>query len=302
MRLKILIDCGNSFLKWVLICEFYSIKRTYSISGKLETEIFIKRKKERLLSTRLLESLKKISRVCHSRFTTEQLLSCSKVSVSFLNSETINKQIKKELQAIFNKKNIQQVEVKKTKEINLKSGLSTVFSVERNNPQALGRDRWAAMLGLMPNYIDVEFNEKSVLVISSGTATVIDRLKIKKSFRNKCTIEFIHLGGFIIPGERMMNESLSFLDTKLNGSLRLEPRETQDSIFSGVTLVQTMMLSLGRKGQEVYLCGGGSDLIMRGHKKFRRLFNNKINIIHDPWLTFKGLNILADDYFKTPLF
>jgi hypothetical protein len=60
MRLKILIDCGNSFLKWVLICEFYSIKRTYSVSGKLETEIFIKRKKERLLSTSLLESLKKL--------------------------------------------------------------------------------------------------------------------------------------------------------------------------------------------------------------------------------------------------
>tara|TARA_B100001057_G_scaffold434281_1_gene463808 strand:- start:486 stop:1394 length:909 start_codon:yes stop_codon:yes gene_type:complete len=302
MRLKILIDCGNSFLKWVLICEFYSIKRTYSVSGKLETEIFIKRKKERLLSTRLLESLKKISRVCQSRFTTEQLLSCSKVSVSFLNSETINKQIKKELQAIFNKKNMQQVEVKKKKEINLNSGLSTVFSVERNNPQALGRDRWAAMFGLMPNYIDAKFKEKSVLVISSGTATVIDRVKIKKSFKNKCKIEFIHMGGFIIPGERIMNESLSFLDAKLNGTLRLEPKETQDSVFSGVTLVQTMVLSLGRRGQEVYLCGGGSELIMRGHKKFRRLFNNKINIIHDPWLTFKGLNVLADDYFKTPPF
>ena len=302
MHLKILIDCGNTFLKWVLILELHSIKKTYAVSGKLETITFIARKKERLLSNSLVESLKKISKVCQSRLTIEQLLSCSKVSVSFLNSERINKQIKKDLQALFTKKNIQKIEVKKRKEINLNSGLSTVFSVERNNPQALGRDRWAAMLGLMPNYIDAEFKEKSVLIVSSGTATVIDRLKIKKGFSNKCKIEFIHLGGFIIPGERMMNKSLSFLDTKLNGNLKLEPKETQDSIFSGVTLVQTMVLSLGRKGQEVYLCGGGSELIMRGHKKFRRLFNNQINIIHDPWLTFKGLNILADDHFNSPPF
>ena len=56
---------------------------------------------------------------------------------------------------------------------------------------------------------------KSAFILSVGTATVLDKITIKKSERAVHTQEVIHEGGYIIPGFSLMENSLEFLTTQV---------------------------------------------------------------------------------------
>ena len=75
---------------------------------------------------------------------------------------------------------------------------------------------------------------KTVFILSVGTATVLDKITIKKSERAVHTQEVIHEGGYIIPGFSLMERSLEFLTTKLetkNTNLLEFPSSTVESLF-----------------------------------------------------------------------
>lgn len=88
------------------------------------------------------------------------------------------------------------------------------------SPVRLGIDRWAAVVAAW------QIVQKPVLVINAGTAVTIDVIDDKGYF----------LGGSIMPGLRLMQESLAKNTAQLpigQGNVRLFATNTQDAIMTG---------------------------------------------------------------------
>jgi type III pantothenate kinase len=87
-------------------------------------------------------------------------------------------------------------------------------------PERLGADRWAAMIGARAISAD------ACLIVCAGTATTVDWLDAAGKFR----------GGLIIPSVRLMRAALARNTAQLpdaEGEYRDEPRNTTDAIVSG---------------------------------------------------------------------
>ncbi len=91
-----------------------------------------------------------------------------------------------------------------------------------DNPQQLGADRWAALIGART------LAQTPVVVINAGTATTIDALDSSGNF----------LGGMILPGLSLMQQALhggtATLSAFSGGIFAQFPRNTQDGIASGI--------------------------------------------------------------------
>ncbi len=90
------------------------------------------------------------------------------------------------------------------------------------NPHQLGTDRWAAIIAA--HHLDSAGVAK--LVVMAGTALTIDALSASGEF----------LGGTIMPGPRLMRESLNRGTANLPldaGAHHLFPQSTQDAIATG---------------------------------------------------------------------
>lgn len=88
-------------------------------------------------------------------------------------------------------------------------------------PQQLGSDRWAALLGARARTQD------ACLVVSAGTAVTIDALNENGEF----------MGGLILPGRRLMQDSLAAGTHALanaTGKIADFPRNTADAMASGI--------------------------------------------------------------------
>ena len=89
-----------------------------------------------------------------------------------------------------------------------------------DNPQQLGADRWAALIGART------LHEGPCLVIMAGTATTIDALDAQGRFR----------GGLILPGLALMRSALAQNTAGLphaKGRYRALATNTDDAIVSG---------------------------------------------------------------------
>lgn len=89
------------------------------------------------------------------------------------------------------------------------------------NPARLGADRWAALLGA-----HVRFPSEPLVVVSAGTALVVDAL----------SAEGVFLGGMILPGYRLMKSALASNTARLplaEGQFAPFPSETVDAIETG---------------------------------------------------------------------
>ena len=73
-----------------------------------------------------------------------------------------------------------------------------------------------------------------LFILSVGTATVLDKITIKKMKESFTLKKIIHEGGYIIPGFSLMENSLEFLTTKLE-TTKYQPMEfpssTNESVF-----------------------------------------------------------------------
>lgn len=116
-------------------------------------------------------------------------------------------------------------------------------------PTQLGADRWAALIGARACHAG------SCLVVTAGTATTVDVLDAAGHF----------LGGLILPGERLMRESLAGNTAQLSlhdGAFSLRPRNTADAMASGCLLAQVgaiehMFHSLPDADSALCLLNGG---------------------------------------------
>lgn len=148
-----------------------------------------------------------------------------------------------------------------------------------DQPRQLGSDRWAALIGAWARVHD------ACLVVSAGTAVTVDALNAQGEF----------MGGLILPGKRLMLESLDAGTHALEdatGQVTDFPRNTADAINSGLatalaSTVETALqrlVSAGAKSPACILTGGDADWLAR---------QLQIGVIIAPRLVLEGLLVMA---------
>lgn len=126
-------------------------------------------------------------------------------------------------------------------------------------PDRLGSDRWAALIATWHQY------HAPCVVVSAGTALTVDALGVKDG-------QGIFLGGLIVPGLRLMEQSLTSATADINhvnGNLQYFPTNTQDAVHTGALsamagAVNSMLVKLElHAGQKPYciLSGGDAPLL-----------------------------------------
>ncbi|HXF67152.1 MAG TPA: type III pantothenate kinase, partial [Burkholderiales bacterium] len=123
-------------------------------------------------------------------------------------------------------------------------------------PRELGPDRWAALIGAWHLY------RGPCVVVNAGTAMTVDAL----------SGEGVFLGGFIVPGERLMREALARGTAGLGlraGRHAYFPARTADAIASGALnalagAIERMVRHMREAGQAaplLVLSGGDARLL-----------------------------------------
>ncbi len=154
-----------------------------------------------------------------------------------------------------------------------------------DSPEQLGPDRWAALVGAWHRV------HGACLVVSAGTALTVDALNQDGEF----------IGGFILPGKRLMHESLVSGTHALNefsGKVVEFPKNTADGMASGVALsmsssVQAAWQRLASKNVPAPIC-----LVTGGDAEWLANYV-QIGVIIAPRLIMEGLLIMAREAEQT---
>lgn len=144
---------------------------------------------------------------------------------------------------------------------------------EYEQPDALGTDRWAALIAAQAIAHPVSVPQ---LVVMAGTALTIDSL----------TARGVFLGGVIVPGPALMHMALSRGTAQLPdgaGEYRTFPRNTLSAISSGAIeacsgAVQRMYTHLSAQTGEVPYCiaSGGAIHALAPHLPFPVTINDNL--------------------------
>ncbi len=125
-----------------------------------------------------------------------------------------------------------------------------------DTPELLGSDRWCALIGAR------RLHQGPAIVVMAGTAMTVDVLTAEGHF----------LGGIIVPGVSLMQDSLSKGTANLRaltGAFTPFPTRTQDAIHSGIIsaslgAIEQMRRRLKAAGYENIVCfisGGAAALL-----------------------------------------
>lgn len=143
-------------------------------------------------------------------------------------------------------------------------------------PEKLGVDRWLAMLAAH------QLSSTGVCVVDAGSALTIDFV----------TADGQHTGGFIIPGQRLMERALVSDTAKVRFDSIAEPGlspgcSTAEAVAHGILLAQCGAIELALRQAPfdaddavTYICGGGAGAIAP------RL---SVRAVRRPDLVFEGL-------------
>ena len=295
MEIRLLVDSGNSQLKWVILFRKHPGADLLATNDKVDVKDVLSKHKEWYLKKLILKSLQKLRKNFADNTKLAQMREVANVSIASVAPNALNKVVAHELARIFPQRNIRFVCTEDHHEIITGSNHKLVFKINRENPQSLGVDRWLAMIGLR-EYLEKK-KIKTVFILSVGTATVLDKITVKKSENAIHTQEIIHEGGYIIPGFSFMENSLKFLTTQVE-TKRYKPLEfpssTDESVLSGIYVVQAAISFITKSTNPVFLYGGNLDKFLAAWSLTKKLMQKDSNIIVDPWLVFKGLNQLAN--------
>lgn len=154
-------------------------------------------------------------------------------------------------------------------------------------PRRLGVDRWVAMIGARDVY------RKAVCVVDAGTAVTIDALD--RTGR--------HLGGQILPGLRLMMESLAE-DTSDLPAVRRTPANrkgdapdfatsTANAIFRGS--LGAVCGAIERAVRRMKMEGHRPQVVLTGGDASRILAEVDVDAEHRPHLVLEGLAVIARD-------
>ncbi|WP_148861583.1 type III pantothenate kinase [Marinobacter fonticola] len=128
------------------------------------------------------------------------------------------------------------------------------------NPETMGADRWHALVGAWREV------GRRLLVVDAGSALTIDSLDDKGA----------HLGGYILPGHRLMRESLESKTARVSFgktlSLDISPGATTDACVrnglswlwsSVIDRLERMRDEMGIDEDAVFLTGGDAPGLMQ---------------------------------------
>jgi type III pantothenate kinase len=148
-------------------------------------------------------------------------------------------------------------------------------------PRRLGVDRWAAMIGARSEF------RSALCIIDAGTAMTIDVLD--RAGR--------HLGGQIIPGIRMMDESLRSATSDISPATRrmrdpqaapgIFGKNTDDAIAFGC--LTAACGAIERAAKQLRASGLRPKIVLTGGDASRILNQLNSNAIHRPNLVLQGL-------------
>ena len=295
MEIKLLVDSGNSQLKWVILFRKHPSADLLASSHRIDVKDVLSKHKEWYLKKLILRSFRNLRKYLADDTKLAQMQETANVSIASVAPNALNEVVANELGKIFPQQNIRFVCTEDNHEIITGSNHKFVFKINRENPQSLGVDRWLAMIGLR-EYLPKK-KTKTVFILSVGTATVLDKITIKKNKKGIYIQEIIHEGGYIIPGFSFMENSLEFLTTQVE-TKRYKPLEfpsnTSDSVLSGIYIIQAAISLITKSTTPVFLYGGNLDKFLAAWSLAKKLMQKDSNIIVDPWLVFKGLNQLAN--------
>ena len=295
MEIRLLVDSGNSQLKWVILFRKHPGADLLATNDKVDVKDLLSNNGKWSLKNLILSSLKNLKKNSPNDLKLEQMQKAATVHIASVAPNALNELVANELSRIFPQQNIRFVCTEDNHEIITGSNHKLVFKINRENPESLGVDRWLAMIGLR-EYIPKK-KTKTVFILSVGTATVLDKITIKKNEQAIHTHEIIHEGGYIIPGFSFMENSLEFLTTQVETKTYkpLEfPSSTNESVLSGICVVQAAISFITKGTTPVFLYGGNLDKFLAAWSLTKKLMQKDSNIIVDPWLVFKGLNQLAN--------
>ena len=176
---------------------------------------------------------------------------------------------------------------------------------------SLGADRWAAALGVVD--LETQWPQKAgqrhLLVVSAGTATVIDGLRLTLDSNSDRCLEF--LGGYISPGfgqmqtllasgtadlgPLMRGHDLPQKERPMNGLLDW-PTESADAIAAGIEMGQLAPLAWITRPDGILVHGGAArDWMDAFGRRVAGHWNCPVE--HCPDLIFRGLRqALADSF------
>ncbi len=167
------------------------------------------------------------------------------------------------------------------------------------DPSQLGSDRWVAALGVVAAVASRDPQAEQVLVVSAGTATVMDSItRVSGAWRFE--------GGVILPGFDLMRQALAQGTAALGPlfeappqalSERGWPRDSAQALAMGIELAQVSPLLGLLRTQWVLVHGGHAPAWLEAHDRLHdRLQQAMAPALHVPDLMFQGLQrALAHD-------
>ena len=290
--MKLLIDVGNSRIKWVIINDLnrsYNFLVSKGFVDLKDKSFFAKNKENSIFFKKLSNSIKQIPR--QGKKTT------LKINIGWIcvAPKVVEKRVIEVLKTILGNTPPKKIKTPENGICKLELNCGSVeVSCIYDEPKTLGSDRWLALIGLAslgPPENLLRKKNHEITLISAGTATVMDRIFWKKIQNNKwkCVLKT----GFIAPGFRTMSDSLDFVlrkPKKNYSKLNLHPKNTIEAISSGIALCQVGMVS--REDGMVIVHGGMS----REWIKACKFFNSKsIRAVECPWLIFEGILTLINN-------
>lgn len=255
--MKLLVDMGNSLLKWVTVSEGAFTEPQSLAYEDLDSQLRLQ-----LQTVGMPET----------------------ITVSCVANEQHFEKLVQHCEALW----------KKTPQRVISPGRAHGIVNAYDDPGTLGSDRWATLVAVHELY------NRDVCIVDCGTAMTIDLL----------TASGQHLGGVIVPGAYMMQNSLhlntaalpqqSEAHRALESGEQLWGQDTQSGIMKGSWLAlagaveQVYRQFAGQTERPVcVLCGSGASLLAR---YLARAVNIKPEL--EPDLVLKGLAVIAGESIK----
>ena len=234
--LNLLIDIGNTRIKW-----------GFFIGDRCQLKGFVPTRAILSLTGELLHALQELQASPSSLedVFVDQVLACS------VAGESLNQVLEASLPAGL----AARLQWFKSGELT-QCGLLNRYQIRTR----LGADRWASAIGAWHRVA------VSCLVVTAGTATTIDLIKVLQKNEAGATAEFA--GGVILPGLSLMQDSLAHNTAQLpsaNGQMTEWPRNTDDAISTGCLEAQLGAIErLHRRlpaSAPIVLSGGAAPLL-----------------------------------------
>ena len=293
----LLLDIGNTRLKWLLLSSNSHNKILSAKKGSVLLSVFKSSKKNSVKNNVFFEEITtNINQIRADGRTGNSLEEGHLKQIVWICvcPKFLEKKIQPVLNELSGEKHSKKITTPKNGEFKFERDWGKVIlRCNYDRPIELGADRWAALVALAYLGPPVNASPKKIteiILISAGTATVIDRV-FWSGFSEKSWL-CEHKGGIIFPGFSQMQNDMKFLKksrNKKNSTLDVHPQNTLDAIRTGIASCQVGFQPSVHGTIVVH--GGESRKWIESYKFFYPMRSKPLEL---PWLVFEGLFIISN--------